>query len=126
MSCFKVHFPPLLCSFSVASLVAQAVKNLPAVWEPRFDAGVGKIPRRRKRQLTPVFLSEEFQGQGSLVGYSPQRVRHDRAANTLDQQHWHLLTVCEKCIILRTSPVVQWLRLCRLLIGVAPPVQHGF
>ena len=28
---------------------------------------VGKIPWRRKWQLTPVFLTREFQGQGSLV-----------------------------------------------------------
>ena len=36
-----------------------------------FDHWVGKIPWRRAWQLTPVFLPEEFHGQGSLVGYSP-------------------------------------------------------
>ena len=36
-----------------------------------FDLWIGKIPWRRKWQLTPVFLSGEFHGQGSLVGYSP-------------------------------------------------------
>ena len=49
-----------------ASLVGQMVKNLPARWE----TWVGKIPWRRERQPTPVFLSGEFHGQ-SLVGYSP-------------------------------------------------------
>ena len=37
-----------------------------------FDPWVGKIPWRRKRQPTPVFLPGEFYGQRSLVGYSPR------------------------------------------------------
>ena len=32
---------------------------------------MGKIPRRRKWQLTPVFLPGKFDGQRSLAGYSP-------------------------------------------------------
>ena len=32
---------------------------------------VGKIPWRRKRQPTPVFLPGESHGQRRLVGYSP-------------------------------------------------------
>ena len=36
-----------------------------------FDPWVGKIPWRRKRQPTSVFLPGEFHGQRSLVGYSP-------------------------------------------------------
>ena len=39
-----------------ASLVAQLVKNLPAMQETQFDSWVGKIPWRRDRLLTPVFL----------------------------------------------------------------------
>ena len=35
------------------------------------DPRVGKIPRRREWQLTPVFLSGESHGQRSLAGYSP-------------------------------------------------------
>ncbi|XP_055444643.1 testicular haploid expressed gene protein-like [Bubalus kerabau] len=37
----------------------------------RFDPWVGKIPWRRKRQLTPVSLPEESHGQRSLVAYRP-------------------------------------------------------
>ena len=43
---------------------------------------VGKMPWRRKWQLIPVFLAEEFQGQRSLVGYSQwgcKRAGHDLA-----------------------------------------------
>ena len=38
------------------SLVAQLVKNLPAIQETPFDPRVGKIPWRRDRLPTPVFL----------------------------------------------------------------------
>ena len=50
--------------------VAQMVKNLPATQETQV-AWVGKIPWRRERQLTPIFLPREFHGQRSLVVYSP-------------------------------------------------------
>ena len=46
---------------SWASRAAQTVKNLPAVQE----TWVGKMPWRRARQPTPVFLLGEFHGQGS-------------------------------------------------------------
>ena len=36
-----------------------------------FDPWVGKIPWRRARQPTPVFLPGESRGQRSLVEYSP-------------------------------------------------------
>ena len=39
-----------------ASLIAQLVENLPAMQGPQFDSWVGKIPWRRDRLPTPVFL----------------------------------------------------------------------
>ena len=54
-----------------ASLVAQTVKNVPAIWETGYDPWVGKIPWSRKWQPTSVFLPGEFHGQRSLGGYSP-------------------------------------------------------
>ena len=54
------------------SMVAQMVKNLPAMWRPRFNPWVGKIPWRRKWLATPVFFPGEFHGQRSLASYSPQ------------------------------------------------------
>ena len=38
------------------SLMAQMVKNLPAMLETRVDSLVGKIPWRRNKIPTPVFL----------------------------------------------------------------------
>ena len=47
--------------YSWVSLVAQLVKNSPAVFgRPEFNPWVGKIPRRRERLPTPVFLPGEF------------------------------------------------------------------
>ena len=37
----------------------------------RFNPWVGKIPCRRERQPTPVFLPGEFCGQRSLAGHNP-------------------------------------------------------
>ena len=45
-----------------APLVAQRVKNPPAMWETWFDPWVRKIPWRRERLLSPVFWPGEFHG----------------------------------------------------------------
>ena len=55
------------CTVFWASLVAQMVKNLPAMQE----TWVGKIPWRSEQLPTPVFWPGEFHGQRSLAGYSP-------------------------------------------------------
>ena len=52
-------------------LVAQMVKNLPAIQETGFYLWFGKIPCRGEWQPTTVFLPGEFHGQRSLAGYSP-------------------------------------------------------
>ena len=53
-----------------ASLVAQMVKNPPAVQEtrPGFDPWVKKIPWSKTWQPTPVFLPGECYGQISMAG----------------------------------------------------------
>ena len=45
--------------YSWTSLVAQMVKNPPAMQETWFDPWVWKIPWRRAWQPTPVFLPRE-------------------------------------------------------------------
>ena len=59
----------------LASQVALVVENLPASAGDIRDAGSilsRKIPWRRARQPTPIFLSGEFHGQRSLAGYNPR------------------------------------------------------
>jgi len=53
------------------SLVAQRVKNLPAVQETWVPSLGWKSPWRREWLPTQVFLAGEFHGQKSLEGYSP-------------------------------------------------------
>ena len=48
--------------YSWASLVAQMVKNPPAIRKTGFNPWFGKIPQQRERLLTPVFWPEEFYG----------------------------------------------------------------
>ena len=62
-----------------ASLVAQLVKNLPAIRETWVRFLDGKIPWGRAWQPTPVFSPGECHGQRSLEGWSmgSQRVGHD-------------------------------------------------
>ena len=68
------------------SLVAQLVKNLPAMQETWFHPWVTKIPWRRERQPTPVFSLGEFHGRG-IWRYSPWgcRVEYDWTTNTHTQ-----------------------------------------
>ena len=54
--------------YSWAYLVAQMVKNLPAMQKTWVRSG--RPPQRRGWQPTPVFLPGESHGQRSLVGYS--------------------------------------------------------
>ena len=64
----------ILCVLTHAWL-AQLVKTLPANADRHkrcgFTLRVGKISSSRKWQPTPVFLSEKFHGQRSLVRYNP-------------------------------------------------------
>ena len=59
-----------------ASLAAQLVKNLPAMWETWVRSWGGKIPWRRERLPTPVFWPGEFHGLYNLWGRS-QSAGHD-------------------------------------------------
>ena len=52
-------------------MVAQTVKNLPAIQETQFRSLGQEDPLEKGWQLTPVFLRGEFQGQRSLAGYDP-------------------------------------------------------
>ena len=63
----------------VVLMVAQMVKNLPAMQETRVPSLGWEDPWRQEWQPTPVFLSGKFHGHRSLAGYSPwgHTVRHN-------------------------------------------------
>ena len=54
---------------SGTSLMAQMVKNQPAMWETQVLSLSWEDPLETGMQPTPVFLPGEFHGQKSLVGY---------------------------------------------------------
>ena len=81
----------LLTLYLGASLVAQMVKTLHAIQKPGWDPWIGKIPWRRKRQPTPVFLPGKFHGQRSLVGYSPWGRKELGMTEQLEHAHMHYL-----------------------------------
>ena len=70
--------------YSWASLAAQLVKNPPAMWRPRFDLWVGKIPWRKERLPTPVFWPGELHGL-----YSPWGRKES------DTTEWVSLSLCK-------------------------------
>ena len=63
-----MYFPTL---YTRASLVAQLIKNLPAMQETQVQSLGQEDPLEKEMATTPVFLPEESHGQRSLVGYSP-------------------------------------------------------
>ena len=71
-----------------ASLVAQMVKNPPAMQETQVRSLGWEDPWRRKWQLTPGFLPGESHGQRSLVGYSPWAHKESDMTNTFDLNYW--------------------------------------
>ena len=72
-----------LSSTLEATLVAQTVKHLLAIWE----TWVRKILWGRKWQPTPVPLPGKPHGRRSLVGYSP---RGRKESDTTEQLHFPL------------------------------------
>ena len=69
-----------------ASLVAQRLKRLPAIWETQVRSLVQEDPLERKWKPTPVFLPGESYGGRSLVGYSP---RGGKESDTAELLHFH-------------------------------------
>ena len=55
----------------MASLVAQTVKCLPAMWETRVRFLGQEDPLEKEMVTHSVFLPGESHGQRSLAGYSP-------------------------------------------------------
>ena len=83
---FETNSSHLLSAW--ASLVAQTVKCLPAVWETRVRSLGWEDPLKKEMEPTPVLLPGKFHGLRSLVGYSP---RGGKQSDTTEQLHFHFL-----------------------------------
>jgi len=73
--------------YSWASLVAQMIKNLPAMWETWVQSLGWEGPLEEGMATTPVFLPGDFCGQRNLVGYSPCSLKE------LDMTEWLTLSL---------------------------------
>ena len=62
------------------------VKNLSAMRRLEFNPWVGKVPWRRERLPTPVFLPGKYHGQRGIVGYSSWG--HKRVGYNLVTKHF--------------------------------------
>ena len=71
-------------------MVAQTVKNLPAMWETQVQTLGWEDPWKRKWQHTPVILPGEFHGHRSLAGYSPGGCKESDMTEQLHTQHTQL------------------------------------
>ena len=86
----KSHKLTCICCTILTSLVAQTVKNLPAMWRPGFHLWVRKFPWRREWQSTPVFLPGKSHGQGNLVSCSPWAHKESHMTEQLTLSFVHL------------------------------------
>ena len=92
-------------------MVAQSVKNLPAVWE-MWVWPLGWEDPLEKKMATHFsgFLPGEFHGQRSLEGYSPwglKRVRHDLVVKQQQQT----------CPLTLQSVRIQWWKPGKFLLS---------
>ena len=72
----------------VASLMAQMVKNLPAMQETQVWSLGQEDHLEKGIATTPTFLPGEFHGQRSLVGYSPWGWKESDATNPFTLSQW--------------------------------------
>ena len=79
--------------YSWASLVAQLVKNLPAM-QTGFNPWVGKIPWRRERPLTPEFWPGEFHRLYSPWGHKEPDTTKQLS---LSLSYWSLVSAFFHC-----------------------------
>ena len=71
----------------MASLVAQMVKNLPAMLETWVQFLGQEDPLGKEMAIHSIFLPRESQGQRSLAGYSQSVVLQE--SDTTERVHFH-------------------------------------
>ena len=99
-------------------LVAQMVKNLPAMQETLVRYLGREDPWRRERQPTPVFFPGESHGQRSLAGYCPWGCKE---SNTTEHTHMTYMHFSfGQCYFCDFFSEVLYLKTCVLLWNFMP------
>ena len=84
----RIPWPEIWVSvWQCASLVAQTVKNLPAVWETWVVSGLGRSPGGGYGNPLQYSCLENSHGQRKLVGYSPRSCKELDKTEQLGTQH---------------------------------------
>ena len=103
-----------------ASLVAQMINNLPAMWENWVHPWVRKISWRRVWQPTPIFLPRESprsEEPGRSQSMGPQRVGQDRVTKystsndflgLISESYFPELLLCQAYI--RLASCINWVK----------------
>ena len=68
---------------TLASLMDQTLKNLPAVWETGVRSLGWDDPLEKEMAAHPVFLPGESQGQRNLEGHSPWGLKESETTKGL-------------------------------------------
>ena len=104
------------------SLVAQVVKNLPAMQETLVQSLVGKIPWRRKWQPTPVFSLEHSMDRGAWrttvhgIAKSWTQLR-DWFSLSLSK-HWLVISLCLRKTNYGVLIFGEWVKLRKSLLFI--------
>ena len=81
-------------------MVAQTVKNLPAMQETSVQSLAWEDPWEKGLQTTPVFLPGKLHGQRNLAGYSPWGCKEldkmERLTNTFSLSKGKVVALGEK------------------------------
>ena len=86
-----LHVGSLVAAWELqASLVAQMVKSLPAMWKTWARSWVGKIPWRRAWQPIPIFLLGKRPWTEEPDGYSPWGLKESAMTEQLSMHMWTL------------------------------------
>ena len=91
---------------SLASLVAQTVKNLPATWETWVWSLGWEDPWRREWLPIPVFWPGEFHEQRSLAGYSPWGHKESDATETFTFTFLFLIRKFTSLLVIQISQIL--------------------
>ena len=88
-----------------ASLVAQTVKRLPAMWETRVRFLGREDPLEKDWQSTPALLPGKSHGRRSLIGYSPWGRKESDIffIHSSIDGHWgcfHILAIVKNAVIM--------------------------
>ena len=112
-----------LISFRIdwASLIAQLVKNPPAMQETRVYSLVSEDPLEKEMASHSVFLPGESHGQRSLAGYSLWGCKESDTTEQLSLSFFHQMT-CWKCKAICSWRLLFTFILFLILLGPLPIV----